>query len=138
MRSTCTSVAMSYGHEALQAASPSDPYLERVHSMESAQKAPYRVSGGALMMAAAQIVQPRCRVNVLDAPGADWDPFVMGFPDSSLYHLTGWTEIAHEVFGHRGLFVEARDSGGALVGVLPAVQQRSWLLGNFATSLAFF
>lgn len=90
------------------------------------------------MRAPAEIEQTLCRVNVLDAPGSDWDPFVMGFPDSSIYHLSGWPEIPREVFGHRGLFVEARDSTGLLVGVLPAVQQRSWLLGNFATSLAFF
>ena len=77
-------------------------------------------------------------VNVLEAPGADWDPFVMGLPDASIYHLSGWTEIAREVFGHRTLFVEARDPSGALVGVLPVIRQKSWLLGNFATSLAFF
>lgn len=129
---------MSYGHEARQAAFPLDPYLERVHEMPSAQKASYRVSGGALMAAPAEIVQPRCRINVLDAPGSDWDPFVMGFPDSSVYHLSGWTQIAREVFAHRGMFVEARDSAGALMGVLPVIQQRSRLLGNFATSLAFF
>lgn len=78
------------------------------------------------------------RVNVLEAPGSDWDPFVMGHPDSSIYHLSGWTQIAREVFGHRALFVESRDSSGSLTGVLPVIQQRSWLLGSFATSLAFF
>lgn len=110
--------------------------------MQSAQKAPYSVSGrhcdGAVMAASPEIAQSRCRVNVLEAPGSDWDPFVMGFPDSSLYHLSGWTEIAREVFGHRTLFVESRDSSGSLTGVLPVIRQRSWLLGNFATSLAFF
>ncbi len=29
-------------------------------------------------------------------------------------------------------------SSGSLIGVLPVIRQRSWLLGNFATSLAFF
>lgn len=106
--------------------------------MQSAQKASYRVSGSALMRVPAEVAQARSQVNVLDAPGSDWDVFVMGFPESSVYHLSGWTEIACEVFGHRGLFVEARDSAGSLVGVLPVIQQRSWLLGNFATSLAFF
>lgn len=77
-------------------------------------------------------------VTVQDAPGADWDPFVMQMAGASLYHLSGWTEIAREVFGHRTLFVQARDAGGSLVGVLPVVQQRSRLLGNFATSVAFY
>lgn len=79
-----------------------------------------------------------CRVTVREAPSEDWDAFVMQAPDASLYHLSGWTELAREVFGHRTLFVEARDRDGSLVGVLPVVQQRSWLLGNFATSVAFF
>jgi FemAB-related protein (PEP-CTERM system-associated) len=77
-------------------------------------------------------------VTVRDAPGSDWDPFVTGAPDASLYQLSGWTELAREVFGHRTYFVEARDRTGALAGVLPVVQQRSLLLGNFATSVAFF
>lgn len=89
-------------------------------------------------MRAVEIVPSEPRVSVQNAPGADWDPFVMGSPDSSLYHLSGWTEIAREVFGHRALFVESRDAAGALTGVLPVIQQRSRLLGNFATSLAFF
>ena len=79
-----------------------------------------------------------CRLTVEESPGADWDPFVMQITGASLYHLSGWTEIAREVFGHRALFVEARDTAGSLVGVLPVIQQRSRLLGNFATSVAFY
>jgi len=90
------------------------------------------------MAASPESAQSRCPVNVLDAPGSGWDPFVMGSAESSIYHLSGWTEIAREVFRHRPLFVEARDSSGSLTGVLPVIQQRSRLLGNFATSLAFF
>jgi serine/alanine adding enzyme len=90
------------------------------------------------MVAYAETVQSRCRVNVLEAPSSDWDPFVTGSPDSSIYHLSGWTELAREVFGHRALFLESRDSSGSLTGVLPVIRQRSWLLGDSATSLAFF
>lgn len=79
-----------------------------------------------------------CSVTVRNAPGRDWDPFVTDASDSSLYHLSGWTELATEIFGHRAYFVEARDRSGRLAGVLPVVQQRSLLLGNFATSVAFF
>lgn len=79
-----------------------------------------------------------CEVHVREAPSADWDEFVTEAPGASLYHLGGWTQLAREVFGHRALSVEARDPAGSLVGVLPVVQQRSWLFGNFATSLAFF
>lgn len=76
-------------------------------------------------------------VAVREVPGEDWDAFVTAFPDASLYHLRGWSELAREVFGHRALFVESRDPSGTLLGVLPVIQQRSRLLGNFATSLAF-
>lgn len=127
---------MSYGREA---------GLESIHPPQSAHEPPYRLTegipdagGGGLMAAPAEIAQPPCRVNVLEAPGSDWDPFVTAFPDASIYHLRGWTELAREVFGHRGLFLEARDSSASLMGVLPVIQQRSRLLGNFATSLAFF
>lgn len=79
-----------------------------------------------------------CLLSVEEDPGADWDPFVMQIKDASLYHLSGWTELAREVFGHRTLFVKARDASGSLVGVLPVIQQKSRLLGNFATSVAFY
>ena len=77
-------------------------------------------------------------VTVRDTPSADWDEFVADAPAARLTHLSGWTELARTVFGHRVLFIEARAASGTLVGVLPIVQQRHWLLGNFATSVAFF
>ena len=78
------------------------------------------------------------RLSVEEAAGEDWDPFVRQTAGASLYHLSGWTELAREVFGHRTLFVKARDASGTLAGVLPVIQQKSRLLGNFATSLAFY
>ena len=78
------------------------------------------------------------RLSVDEEAGEDWDPFVRQTPGASLYHLSGWTELAREVFGHRTLFVKARDASGTLAGVLPVIQQKSRLLGNFATSLAFY
>jgi FemAB-related protein (PEP-CTERM system-associated) len=77
-------------------------------------------------------------ISVSERASADWDPFVMQDSQASLYHLSRWPEIAREVFGHQTLYVEARDASGALMGVLPVIQQKSRLLGNFATSLAFF
>ena len=81
---------------------------------------------------------PECSLSVEEVPGADWDSFVADAPEASLYHLSGWAMLAREVFGHRALFVQAREPSGTLRGVLPVVQQKSWLLGNFATSIAFF
>jgi serine/alanine adding enzyme len=92
----------------------------------------------ALMAALSQVPSSDYRLTLEETPGVDWDPFVMQAEGASLYHLSGWTEIAREVFGHRTLFVQARDASESLVGILPVIQQRSRLLGNFATSLAFF
>lgn len=78
------------------------------------------------------------RITVLEQPSADWDAFVMQDPQASLYHLSGWPEVAGEIFRHRALYLEARDASGGVVGILPVIQQKSRLLGNFATSLAFF
>ena len=78
------------------------------------------------------------QVAIRETAPTDWDAFVEQRPDASLYHLRGWTDLTREVFGHRTLFVEAREATGALTGILPVIQQRSWLLGNFATSVAFF
>jgi FemAB-related protein (PEP-CTERM system-associated) len=74
---------------------------------------------------------------VSPAPAADWDGFVRDFPGASVYHRSGWSLLARDVFRLRAWFIEARDAGGSLVGVLPLVQQRS-LIGNFATSVPFF
>ena len=94
--------------------------------------------GAGLMAAPAGVDPSDCRLSVEETSGADWDPFVLQAAGASLYHLSGWTELAREVFGHRTLFVQARDPSGSLVGVLPVIQQKSRLLGNFATSVAFY
>lgn len=75
---------------------------------------------------------------MLAQPSPQWDEFVAAQPSASVYMLCGWSLLAREVFGHRAYFIEAREASGALIGVLPVVQQKSLLLGNFATSLPFF
>lgn len=77
-------------------------------------------------------------ISVLAHPSPQWDEFVAARPDASVYLLSGWALLAREIFGHPAFFIEARDAAGALVGVLPLVQQKTFLLGNFATSLPFF
>lgn len=88
-------------------------------------------------MSSVQANDPAPRISVLAVPSADWDEYVDRFSDASVYFHRGWALLARDVFGHRPFFLEARDTTGTLVGVLPLVQQRS-LLGNFATSIPFF
>jgi FemAB-related protein (PEP-CTERM system-associated) len=71
-------------------------------------------------------------------PSADWDAFVRARPQASLYQYSGWALLARDVFGHAAYFVECRDSGGALTGVLPLVRQKSILFGSSLTSVPFF
>lgn len=78
-----------------------------------------------------------CTLSVDALPPTDWDAFVDAQAEASVYHRAGWSLLAREVFGHRAFFIHARDAQGALLGILPIVQQKS-LLGNFATSVAFF
>lgn len=77
-------------------------------------------------------------LSVRPRPSPDWDAFIDKQPDASIYLRSGWTQLIHDVFGHRAAFIEARDQKGELLGVLPLVQQRSLLIGNFATSVPFF
>jgi serine/alanine adding enzyme len=72
------------------------------------------------------------------APSADWNSFVAGREDASLYHRAEWTGFIGRVFGQQTWFVEARDAQGRLTGVLPLVRQRGPVFGSFMTSLPYF
>lgn len=76
-------------------------------------------------------------IDVSRTPPAGWDAFVTAQPGASIYLRSGWSQLAFEVFGHQTFFLSARDSHGAITGVLPLVQQRG-LLGNFVTSIPYF
>jgi len=50
-------------------------------------------------ISSAEVSLSDCRVSVREAPSEDWDAFVMQAPDASLYHLSGWTELAERSSG---------------------------------------
>src|SRR5690349_3783899 len=81
---------------------------------------------------------PSFVVSVLSSPSEQWDPFVLNRVGASVYLISGWAELARDIFGHTAFFLEARDTSNQLLGLLPIMQQKSLLLGNFATSLPFF
>jgi serine/alanine adding enzyme len=78
------------------------------------------------------------QIVTLSKPGDAWDPFVRARPNASIYLRSGWGMLLHEVFGHEAYFIEAHDSAGGVLGVLPVVLQRSPLFGRFLTSMPFF
>lgn len=79
-------------------------------------------------------------IEIVDLAGTrlegDWDAYVASRPDASCYHALVWREILSQSFGHRPHYLAAR-SGGAIVGVLPLFEMKSWLFGHYLVSLPF-
>jgi len=70
------------------------------------------------------------------AAAARWDAFVHACPDATFFHRSGWQTVLYEVFGHRTHYLFA-ERDGAIVGVLPLAQVKSWLFGHALVSLPF-
>lgn len=67
-----------------------------------------------------------------------WDDYVMRSNDARCYHLTGWKDVIEQSFGHTTWYLLSEDERGAINGILPLVQLKSQLFGNFAVSLPYF
>jgi serine/alanine adding enzyme len=68
----------------------------------------------------------------------NWDGFVSRSLDSSCYHLMGWKKVVENSFGHKTFYLVSENGGREIDGVLPLVQLKSLLFGNFMVSLPFF
>ena len=58
-----------------------------------------------------------------------WDAFVDQCERGSFFHLSGWKQIIEQVFNHKSHFIYA-EQAGSIVGVLPLVEQKSFLFGH--------
>lgn len=67
-----------------------------------------------------------------------WDQYVSDHPSASGYQLVGWRRVVEEAFGHRTVYLMARDEAGEMQGVLPLVFLSSRLFGRFLVSMPFF
>jgi serine/alanine adding enzyme len=67
-----------------------------------------------------------------------WNNFVMSAGNSSCYHLTGWKNVIERSFGHKSYYLLAEDMENKVRGILPLVQLKSALFGNFIISLPYF
>ncbi len=67
----------------------------------------------------------------------EWDSYVDGHPQATLYHRWVWRDVIQKVFGHTAIFLVARDAAG-LAGVLPLVRLRSWVFGDYLVSMPYF
>ena len=65
-----------------------------------------------------------------------WDEYLKK-NKSSIYHDSRWIHLVKKVFGHDSFHIIALDSGN-VVGVLPLVQLKSLLFGNFMVSMPYF
>ena len=72
-----------------------------------------------------------------DAEGAEWDALVAGMADAKFSHLFGWRSIVEDVLGHRTHYMAARDGDGQIQALLPLVNVKSRLFGNFLVSMPF-
>lgn len=67
---------------------------------------------------------------------ARWDAYVAVAPAATFFHRAAWQPILREVFGHRTFFLYA-ERDGAIEGILPLAQVKSWLFGHALVSLPF-
>jgi serine/alanine adding enzyme len=67
-----------------------------------------------------------------------WDDYVMRSQDARCYHLTGWKDVIEQSFGHTTWYLLSENERGSINGILPLVQLKSQLFGNFAVSLPYF
>jgi len=65
-----------------------------------------------------------------------WDRFVEQHPDATIAHLSAWSAIVHDAYGHQSLSLAAVDDGD-IVGVLPLVLMKSRLFGRRLVSMPF-
>ncbi|MCC7127063.1 MAG: FemAB family PEP-CTERM system-associated protein [Acidobacteria bacterium] len=74
---------------------------------------------------------------LLPSEGARWDTYVAARADATIYHLSAWRRVIHNVFGHRTHYLVASGSDGAITGVLPLARVKSRLFGDFLVSLPY-
>ena len=70
-------------------------------------------------------------------PGEEWDSYVHGHPDATIYHTVNWQNAVLEAFGKTTLRFCTRDKTNGLTGVLPLVSQKNILLGKHLLSIPY-
>lgn len=73
-----------------------------------------------------------------DTDKQQWDAFVMASDRSTCYHQSGWKGVIENSFGHQTFYLMSKNELGMTEGILPLVQLKSRLFGNFLVSLPYF
>jgi len=64
--------------------------------------------------------------------------YILKSPGSSIYHMPEWCDIAEKIFGKTYSYYYAKNSLGEICGVLPLVNMKSRLFGNYYVSMPYF
>lgn len=67
-----------------------------------------------------------------------WNTYVMNSEEASCYHLIEWKDVIEKTFGHKTYYLLSEDHEGKINGILPIVNLKSLLFGNYGVSLPFF
>ncbi len=67
-----------------------------------------------------------------------WDSYVMNSPAAVCYHLTGWKQVIEKSFGQTTWYLLSENEEKKINGILPLVQLKSPLFGNYVVSLPYF
>jgi FemAB-related protein (PEP-CTERM system-associated) len=67
-----------------------------------------------------------------------WDDYVKHSTVAGCYHLIGWKDVIEKSFGQSTWYLLSEDGDNKIDGVLPLVQLKSSLFGNFMVSLPYF
>jgi len=62
----------------------------------------------------------------------------MNSEEASCYHLIEWKDVIEKTFTHKTYYLLSEDHEGKLNGILPIVNLKSLLFGNYGVSLPFF
>jgi len=78
-------------------------------------------------------------IHLLDSNSQEkWDTYVDGHPDASVYHLSSWKSLIEKTFNHKCYYFYAVNENNDICGVLPSVNLKSKLFGNYIVSMPFF
>jgi serine/alanine adding enzyme len=67
-----------------------------------------------------------------------WEEYVAGSANATTYHQLGWKRVIEKSFGHRTHYLLSEDANLQINGILPLVQLKSFIFGNFFVSLPYF
>lgn len=77
------------------------------------------------------------RVEQFAGSQEEWNSFAIAQNGYTHFHRCEWRALIENVFGHECLYLCARDSNGALCGILPLVRVRSVVFGHYLVSMPF-